>query len=266
MKIGIVGVGMVGGTIKFGLERLGHDVRCHDINWASIVDDVLETELAFVCVPTPSRADGSCDVSIVEQVVKEICDLRYEGLIVVKSTVTPGTTERLTDELSPRHEITFCPEFLRERTAIADFCDYHDVCIVGTHSEDDFDLVRQAHGHYPRHVVKMTPTEAELAKYFSNVFNALRITFANQFFDVCNEVNADYTTIKNAIGLRNSVGGHYLECNPNLRAYGGNCLPKDVKAFRHFVRGATKANPALWALVDALNETTERVDDEANVA
>jgi UDPglucose 6-dehydrogenase len=260
LKIGIVGVGMVGGTLKFGFERLGHDVRCYDVAvQRTKLSDVLDTDLAFICVPTPGRPDGSCDTSIVENSVTALHGLGYQGHIVVKSTVTPGTTNKLIGCLG-RH-VAFCPEFLRERTAVADFCDYHDVCIIGTNTGEQFDLVKAAHGHYPRRFERMTPTEAELAKYFANTLNALKITFANQFYDVCKDLGADYAAIHRAVSHRSNVGWHYLECNERLRAYAGNCLPKDVKAFRHYVRTQTDVDPTLWAIIDSLNETKAKADE-----
>ena len=264
MKIGVCGVGMVGGTVKFGLERLGHEVIGYDPFKAGFngnLNRLEKTDLIFVCVPTPGKPDGSCDTSIVEQSVR-ILSCNYNGVIVIKSTVTPGTTERLAKELFA-NKIAFCPEFLRERTAIADFCDYHDVCIIGAYRDHDFDLIKRAHGHYPKRFVRLTPTEAELAKYFSNVYNALRITFANQFYEVCQEIGADYTAIKDAVSLRTSVGNHYLDCNANLREYGGNCLPKDVKAFMRFAE-AVGARELLWRDIETLNEWVG--EDDAKVA
>ena len=127
--------------------------------------------------------------------------------------------------------LAFCPEFLRERAQYVDFVEYHHVCIKGAYTDKDYTLLKEVHGSLPRHFVRMSPLEAELAKYYWNVFNALRIVFANQFYDVCEEVGADYQKIKNALVKHPNIPDVYLECNDNFRGFSGNCLPKDTSAF-----------------------------------
>ena len=75
MNIGVVGLGVVGSACKFGFEKNGHNVKVHDIKLETTIKDVLDTEITFICVPTPEASDGSCDTSIVEGVVKEIMDI-----------------------------------------------------------------------------------------------------------------------------------------------------------------------------------------------
>ena len=87
MNIGIVGVGVVGGACKFGFELLGHNVLVHDIALETKIEDVLESEIVFICVPTPMGEDGSCDTTIVEDVVKTLSELNYKGIVAIKSTV-----------------------------------------------------------------------------------------------------------------------------------------------------------------------------------
>lgn len=249
MKVGIVGSeGIVGSAVKYGMEKLGHEVSIHDIVLDTSIDDVLDTELCFICVPTPENQDGSCDSSIVEDVVdKLICGFQgdgygnqrgwrrpYKGLVVIKSTVLPGTTERIRgyhDVNWDRARLCFVPEFLRERCAISDFTENHDVCVIGCNSDSEFELIKRAHGKYPKQFVKMTPTEAELTKYFSNVFNAMRVVFANGFYEVCQKLGADYATVKNAVVQRPTMLDLYLDCNEKFRGFAGVCLPKDTAAF-----------------------------------
>lgn len=260
MRIGVVGVGMVGEVVKYGMERIGHDVSCHDIKWpGSSLKDVLETDLIFVCVPTPMSADGSCNISIVEKTVHEIDQAGYAGLIVIKSTVTPGTTERLDSVTQAR--LAFCPEFLKEKSRFVDFIENHDVCIIGAWSIIDFELIQGAHGSLPKQFVWITPTEAETAKYFSNVFNAMRIVFANQFYSVCEKAGIDYTAVKNAVTKRNNISDHYLECNKNFRKFGGNCLPKDTEAFAYFAK-QVGADARLFDYIVELNDQIGRFDEE----
>lgn len=229
MKIGVVGSeGVVGGAGKFGFKLLGHDVRVHDICLNTSIDDVIDTQVVFVCVPTPQAVDGACDTSIVRQVVLDLKDRNYEGVVAIKSTVAPGTSDILSDETGLN--ICFVPEFLRERCAITDFTEAHDVCIVGTEDIDTFRLIKKCHGHYPLKFVRLTPKEAEFCKYFNNVYNATLITFANSFYEICKENGVNYTNVKNAVTNRVHIKSNYLECNDNFRGFGGMCLPKDVAA------------------------------------
>jgi len=251
MKIGIVGVGVVGSAVKYGMEKLGHDVLVHDIRLNTRLTDLFQTEVCFICVPTPENRDGSCDSSIVESIVKQLAQQSYRGVIAIKSTVAPGTTEKLYEKYRKNYyngvpfngelRLAFVPEFLRERCAIADFTENHDVCVVGvmtayghpgtTISDEVFQTLRRAHGKYPQRFERMTPTEAELCKYFSNVFNAMRVTFANGFYEVCKKLGARYSTVKNAVVQRPTLIDMYLDCNEKFRGYAGVCLPKDTAAF-----------------------------------
>ncbi len=233
MKIGIVGVGVVGGAVKYGMEKLGHDVSVHDIKLGTHIFDVLRTDICFICVPTPQDADGSCDSTIVEGTVRDLLNNGYNGIITIKSTVVPGTTEYLLDTYNS-YNICFVPEFLRERHAISDFTENHDICVVGVNKLNGtfiFEQMQKAHGKYPKKFIMMTPTEAELTKYFSNVFNAMRVTFANGFYEVCKELGADYSAVKNAMVERPTLKDIYLDCNDKFRGFAGVCLPKDTAAF-----------------------------------
>lgn len=235
MRVGIVGLGQVGETLQYGFRRIGHEIFAHDVRLGTRIGDVLGTQICFVCVPTESRPDGECDVSVVEDVCSQLHALVYQGLVVIKSTVTPGTTERLSRELSGL-QLAFCPEFLRERSRYSDFVENHDVCIVGADSYMKFDIVRAAHRSIPKEFAHVTPTEAELCKYFANCFNALRITFANEMHDVCEAAGADYQSVKSAIVKRKSIGDSYLDSSKQFRAFGGRCLPKDTEALSKFAQ------------------------------
>ena len=133
MNIGIVGIGVVGNACKFGFELLGHNVFAHDIVLETTIHTVLDTEVVFICVPTPKNDDGSGDISIVEEVIADLKANKYCGIVAIKSTVVPGTVKSFREKTGMN--ICFVPEFLRERCAITDFTENHDVCIVGC--EDD---------------------------------------------------------------------------------------------------------------------------------
>lgn len=234
MKIGIIGLGVIGSACKYGFEKLGHNVVGHDIRLETKIEDLLDAEICYICVPTPSKEDGSCDVSIVEKVVNELNEKEYKGIVAIKSTVKPTTTK----SLSEKTNLTLCfvPEFLRERCAISDFTENHDLLAVGTDSKEVFEKIKKCHGHYPKTYSMMNSTEAELLKYYSNVYNATKIIFANEFYEICQTLGVDYSKVKDTFVKRGTTKDMYLDVNENFRGYGGVCLPKDTKALSSFVR------------------------------
>lgn len=229
MKIGIVGLGAVGSANRAGFEFLGHDVVGHDIKLNTKIDVVSNTEIVFLCVPTPQAPDGSCDTSIIESVIKELDTIDYKGIIAIRSTVVPGFTQRMIDTFK-NLTICFVPEFLRERCAADDFINNHKLLAIGTHDIWVYRKLVKAHGNLPEHTEHLTPNEAEVLKYYNNVYAALRVTFANVMYEICNKLDCDYTTIKNAYIKTGKAVDMYLDVNPDLRGYGGMCLPKDTQA------------------------------------
>jgi len=234
MKIGIIGIGIIGGACKYGFEKLGHTVICHDIILKTSIEDLLECTVVYVCVPTPSTEDGGCDTSIVKEVIRDLHNLGYAGIIAIKSTVKPTTTETLIKETGM--DICFVPEFLRERCSIADFTENHDLLAIGTESQTVYEVIKRCHGNYPKNYAHLKPTEAELLKYYSNVINALKVVFANEMYEICKAVDADYTKIKENFIKRGTTKDLYLDVNDNFRGYAGMCLPKDTKALDSFVK------------------------------
>jgi len=228
MNVGVVGVGVVGGACKFGFELLGHNVSVHDIVLGTTLADIMDTEVVYICVPTPRADDGSCDISIVREVILELQERGYSGVVAIKSTVVPGTTESLREETGLN--VCFVPEFLRERCAITDFTENHDVCIIGCSDDQTYRLIKECHGSLPEKFVRLTHAEAEFCKYFNNVYNAMLIIFANSFYEACKLSGVNYTNVKNAVVNRKHIHSNYLECNDNFRGFGGMCLPKDVSA------------------------------------
>jgi len=230
MKIGIVGLGIVGLACHFGFQKLGHTVYGHDIKFETKLTDLLQCNVIYVCVPTPKNKDGSCNVSIVEKVVKDLNKLNYRGVIAIHSTVIPGTTARLQQEINKNLDICFVPEFLRERCAISDFVENQKLLVVGTTKPQVYKLIKECHGTYFEHSKLLTPTEAEIIKYYSNIFNALRVIFANEMYELCQAYEADYTAIKNTFIKLKTTPDIYLDVNDNFRGYAGTCLPKDIIA------------------------------------
>lgn len=236
MKIGLIGLGVVGSAVKFGMELIGHKVFIYDIKHpGTSIDNILGTDLCFLCLPTRTNEDGKNDTSVVEDIVNKLSKANYKGIVTIKSTVIPGTTDYLAKKY-PNLRLAFCPEFLRERAAVIDFVENHDICAIGAYNEKDYQLIKEAHGRLPKNFSKLTPKEAEFVKYFSNIFNALRIVFANEFYEVCKATGADYIKIKDCVVKRENTPNFYLDCHEKLRGFSGPCLPKDTLAFASFVK------------------------------
>ena len=232
MKLGVIGIGAVGSAISKGFEYIGHEVVGYDIKIPETsIEDTLDTEINFITVGTPTGPNQECDLTAVNSVIGQLSKLEYKGLVALKSTIEPGTTQRLMSEY-PNLNMCFVPEFLRERCAYEDFVYNNNILVVGTDSDENYDLIVKAHGSLPFHKVKMSIIESELMKYFSNTYKAMRITFANSFHRVAEHFGANYDAIKDAFLFHGVGEGHYLNVNKEFGGYGGMCLPKDTKAMK----------------------------------
>ena len=228
-KIGIMGVGMVGGALKKYYESENVKPLVYDKfkNYGSL-EEVNAADVIFIAVPTPYD-EKTCgfDLSYVRQAISEI---KGEKIVVIKSTVLPGTTELLQKEF-PQHKMMFNPEFLTEATALRDmFCPNRQ--ILGT-TESSANVGQEVMNLLPRapfeHVVPSK--EAEMVKYFCNTLYALRVAFANQMYDLCGKMGIDYETVKECAKPEPMVGRSHLEIfHKGYRGYGGKCLPKDTRA------------------------------------
>jgi UDPglucose 6-dehydrogenase len=234
MKIGIIGLGAVGSANKQGFEHLGHEVLVHDIKLNTSIQDVLSAEITFLCVPTPSTVDGDCDTAILEKVISDLNDKNYKGIIAIRSTVIPGFTQSMIEKYK-NLAICFVPEFLRERCAADDFINNHKLLAIGTHDIWVYRKLVKAHDNLPEYTEHLTPTEAEVLKYYNNVYASLRVTFANVMYEICEKLNCDYTTIKNSYIKTGKAIDMYLDVSDGLRGYGGMCLPKDTKALAKLI-------------------------------
>jgi UDPglucose 6-dehydrogenase len=255
MRVGVIGWGIVGSACGEGFRILGHSVTHYDPKFNTTVDDVLNTDIVFVCVPTPPLENGECDVSIIKSTIAELKSLGYNGVIAIKSTLTPGTTQALIEQYNDPN-ICYVPEFLKEANALADFVINHDVLAVGCQTDRSWNTVVEANGWIPKSKVRMLPSEAEILKYYSNTFNALRVTFANVMYEICQRFGADYSKVLDTFLLRKTASPDYLECSPELRGYGGQCLPKDVQAMAHLCDKLNLPFDLFWT-VDHDNKQVE---------
>lgn len=253
MKIGIIGsLGVVGNACKEGFKSIGNSVFEHDLVLNSSIDDVLQTEIIYIAVPSPSKDDGSCDTSIVENLIDDLFRKNFSGTVAIKTTVEPGTTKRLINKYSKK--ICFVPEFLKERSAKEDFLN-HGTLIIGSQNKESIKIVKESHGVLPEKIISMDPTEAEMVKYFHNTFNALRVVFANEIFEICQNESIDYENVLMGALERNDYTDGYLKVNKDLRGYAGVCLPKDTKALAAYC----KKNNLSLKLFENIEQSNEKL-------
>ena len=268
MKIGVIGNGFVGHAMT--LLRPNVEVQIWDVDPDKreptdlIFEDFVNTSIViFVAVPTPMRSDGTCDLSIVESVVDQIKEINSKAHIVLRSTVTPGTSDRL--------EVSFMPEFLTEKNWEEDFktCEQW---IIGSRNVDTVRWVRAIFGEaYNQgkgviengNVIWMKPTEAEIAKYAKNCFLSTKVSFFNEIHDLCEHMGVDYEEVRNAACDDERIGhGHSrVPGHDGKRGYGGTCFPKDMNALSSFME-SVGLNPLMLKASIERNENKDRPEQD----
>jgi len=199
------------------------------------------TDVSFICVPTPSNEDGSINLDFIKSASRDlgnyIKDMNQYHVVVVKSTVVPGTSDSVVlpnlEEYSGKEvgeDFGLCmnPEFLREGSAIEDFLD-PDKIVVGSIDErsgDVLDKIYKTWGNKPPRIRTNLRT-AEMIKYAQNSFLATKISFINEIANICQRCGIDAKDVSYAIGLDPRISPHFLKFGAG---YGGSCFPKDVKA------------------------------------
>ena len=240
MKIGIVGQGYVGTAVKEVFSK-HYNVETYDLDKdkcsVDYLEDIVElSNIIFVCVPTPMKKDGSCDTSIVEAVVKDINDMvvsrNVSGRIVaIKSTIPPGTTNRLNKECK-NISVIFNPEFLTEANFIDDFKNQNRIIIGGERPSTT--KLRQVYSLvFPNaKIVKTGSKTAEMVKYMTNTFLATKVSFANEMKMICDGLDIDYDKVVEYSTYDERLGkSHWAVPGPDGKlGFGGSCFPKDINA------------------------------------
>jgi UDPglucose 6-dehydrogenase len=234
MNIGIIGQGFVGTAVNEGLKSK-FNVETYDIakkSTCSSIGEVCEkSDVVFVCLPTPMHPDGSCSTLIVQKVLNEINDLNTCNTVVVKSTIPPGTTEQWNKRYN-NIQIVFNPEFLTEANSIEDFKNQNRIIVGGPRpaSTKVARLFRKAFPKIP--IIKTGSTHAEMVKYVTNCFLATKVSFANEMFKVCNELDIDYDKVIEYAKFDERLGySHWAVPGPDGDfGFGGHCFPKDMNA------------------------------------
>jgi UDPglucose 6-dehydrogenase len=288
MKIACIGTGFVGVVTTAVLAKLGHEVVGLDISEDRIESlkngevpffepglsellvqtqsdgnltfttdykqAITDADIVMIMVGTPSASDGQADLKYVMVSAESAAPHLQDGVIVIiKSTVPPGTNQLVRDHISPLTKVSFdiasVPEFLREGTAVEDTL-HPDRVLIGSDNPDTIKILTNLHQPLTKNIIVMQAESAQMAKYAANVYLAMRITFANQMADLCEQNGADVEEVLSGIGADSRIGTHYWY--PGL-GYGGSCFPKDVKEIAAYARSIGESE-SIFIAVDSLNE------------
>ena len=243
-KIGVIGRGFVGSAVEFGFSaQCGCDaiVKSYDIDESrkkdSLEDTVNSSDFIFVSVPTPSNNSG-IDLSFLSSALKSIQDVnqRTDNIILIRSTIVPGTTSKLNQQFSNLN-IVFNPEFLTERSAKFDFINQSRFIIGGDsqYTQKVAELYKWRFGDVVP-IIQTNFETAELIKYMNNCFFATKVSFLNEMKLLSDKIGANWNTSIQGFVSDGRIGHSHIQVpGPDGKlGFGGNCLPKDVKAIIEF--------------------------------
>ena len=293
-KIAVIGTGYVGLTTGACFAHIGHDVVCSDVDPIKVErlqrgeipilepgldnlvregladgrlkfvlgneDAVRDCEFAYLCVPTPQGADGSADLSYIEDAARTIGPLLpSEAVVVNKSTVPVGST-RVVERTLGRSDIAVVsnPEFLREGSAIHDFL-HPDRIVIGAEDQSAAVRVQSLYLGITAPVIVTDPASAETIKYAANAFLATKISFINAVAAVCEAVGADIKDVALGMGYDTRIGHEFLKPGPG---WGGSCFPKDTRAMVRIAEDAGYDFNLLKGVVTVNDEQLNRVAEK----
>ena len=238
MNIGIIGQGFVGNAVYNKFKNY-YDVLTFDLDKtlcnSSFEDISYKCKYIFVCLPTPMNKDGSCYSGIVEDLLIKLDmyskEISQSKIVVIKSTIPPGTTKKWNDKFDNLN-IVFNPEFLTEANAVRDYENQNRI-ILGGPTKETLQLNSIFSKVFPTaKIINTNSTDAEMVKYTTNSFLAMKVSFANEIYQICNKVNADYDKVIEYTIQDDRLGAsHWKVPGPDGDfGFGGHCFPKDINA------------------------------------
>lgn len=250
---------LLAGVVKSGRLQVGLDSQAAVIN----------SDISLICVGTPSNGNGSLNLQYVEKVCKEIgtalSTKQGYHVVVVRSTVLPGTVEEklipLLENYSGRQAgidfgVCMNPEFLREGSAIKDY--YHpSYIVIGQLTQQSGDAVQELYNTLDAPVIRTSIEIAETVKYVSNAFHALKVTFANEIGNLCKAHGIDGQQVMEIFGQDRQLNISTAYLKPGF-AFGGSCLPKDVRALLYRAKERDLELPILSNVLLSNQRQTER--------
>lgn len=291
MNISIIGTGYVGLVSGVGFAQLGNNVICVDVDKKKVEDinnsippiyeeglnDLLsknkehltattdykfaieQSDITFTCVGTPSQNDGSIDLSYIEEVSveigKHIRNKKSWHLVVVKSTILPGTSEKIVLPLLEQYSgkkagqdfgVAMCPEFLKEGVAIKDFFE-PDRIVIGFNDKHSLTVLRDLYKDFSCPLVETSLSAAEMIKYASNAFLATKISFINEIGNMCKSIGINTYEVADGMGLDKRIGRAFLNAGVG---WGGSCFPKDVHALIAWAKKRNESSRILDNVVE----------------
>jgi len=263
-RIGIVGFGFLGRALAHGFSLHSH-IKVYDKydnSYDSLSETVNESDFIFIGVPTPMNDDGSQNLTNIYDAVSNVVKVaENHKIIILRSTIIPGTTRQIAFNYRD-HDFVFFPEFLTERTAKLDFINASRLIFGGdvdvtTKMEEMF---RPRFPHTP--IYQTTWEAAEVVKYMSNSFFAIKVSYLNEIYDIAKHIGVRYETLRDMWLTDYRVGNSHTDVpgHDGYRGYGGKCFPKDVKAF---IKWAEENNLRLdvCKAADKVNERIRTVKD-----
>jgi len=267
MTVGIIGQGFVGNAIYKKFKNY-FQVNTFDIvkdKCTSSKEETLSQDVVFICLPTPMNKDGSCNIELVENAIKDINKVSKAKIVVIKSTVSPGTTARL-NSLYNNIKIVFNPEFLTEANAEQDFNNQTRVILGGPRPATTRlkTLYRRV---FPQaHIVKTGSTHAEMVKYITNTFLATKVSYANEIYQICQGLKLDYDKVIEYATFDERLGkSHWAVPGPDGDyGYGGHCFPKDLRALINLAENV-EIDPLMLTATEDKNEEVRNTKDWLNM-
>lgn len=253
-KIGVIGCGFVGTAVSTGFQTiLGDKVEVREYDkykdTESLATVVEESDILFLCLPTPMNDDGSCDISIIQKVVQEISSITHQNkLLVIKSTVPPGTTEKLSKTFT-RFDFCFNPEFLTQAHFIEDFMHQNRIFLGWTEkkaSEKNYarivglykDFIKSRPPQFTYKLFDESSKNVEMAKYIANSFLTTKVVFFNEMHQICKAAGIDYKLSVDLACSDERIGSSHTSVpGPDGQfGAGGPCFPKDTNALIAFAK------------------------------
>jgi len=296
MQLGIIGSGYVGLVTGACLAEVGGSVLCGDVDCTKVsqlklgevsiyepgltqlvrenidagrldftsdlVKLISTADIIFLAVGTPQNRDGSADISGILEIARVIAEeITEEKIIVTKSTVPVGTSQKIQEVIEEASEVPFhvCsnPEFLREGSAVSDFMN-PDRVVLGVDSEYAKNCLESLYAPFVENrddILIMDVVSAEMTKYAANAMLATRVSFINSIAALCREKNADVKMVRRGIGTDRRIGNSYL--SPGV-GYGGSCFSKDMQALINMMDDHG-VDPSIFSAVQELNERQKTI-------
>lgn len=246
MKIGVIGVGVVGNAMYQSLLEKSHDKKFTIVAYDKFknigtFEEMLTTEMVFLCLPTLYSYDtSSYDKSALHEICEKLVGSKYQGLVIIKSTVEPTTTQSFAD----KYNLSFFhnPEFLTARTAYEDFHDQKHIIIGKSSNATDVQLEKLVafyKYYYPSAQISTCHcTESESVKIFCNCYYAVKVQFFNELYLMCNKLDMNYNKVKDTMLKNGWINPMHTDVpGPDGQlSYGGMCFPKDTNALLSFMK------------------------------